>query len=411
VRGRAHAVKSSRVERIHTVTLAGARTLGKVADLATGAGDPRADMESIAREIAHLYRAAMVSVFLQYNGFGPKHVTGYAVSPLFLRTLDQFGDAWGTLLSTDAHEPIVLNNVPIEGPTDEICQWAATTGITTVALAPISINGRPFGALVLCHREPYEYGEEDRLILRALAGLAAPVISRARLGGDTEGPNSALFNVLGHELRTPLTAIMGFTQMIRKRLAVIAPGDARLLEHVDVLWVQSQRLNRLIDSFVDLGRIERGDFQISPARFELTGLLRSIALQTLNQAGSRHRLEMNLARRPVWLNGDERRLEQVISHLLANAAKYSPSDMPIELTCDADYEFGEAFVRITDRGPGISSTRVKEVFQERNLMVPLKAGGLGVGLYLSKVIVEAHGGRITLDTSQAGTAVTITLPI
>lgn len=379
--------------------------------MATGAGDPRADIESIAREIAHLYRAAMVSVFLQYNGSSPKHVTGYAVSPRFLHTLDQFGDAWGTLLPVDAHEPVVFSNVPQKGPTESIRQWASTSGIITLTVAPICADGRPLGAFVLYHREPADYLEEDRLVLHALAGLASPVISRARLVGDAEGSNSALFNVLGHELRTPLTAIMGFTQMIRKRLATVAPGDIRLLEQVDVLWVQSQRLNRLIDSFVDLGRIERGDFFISPARFELTGLLRSVASQTLNQAGSKHSLTLDLPRRPVWLDGDVRRLEQVFSHLLMNAAKYSPSSMPIELACEADPGLGEAFVRITDHGPGIPSTRIKEIFQDHYPAGPLKAGGLGVGLYLSKVIVEAHGGRITVDTSSDGTAVTVTLPM
>jgi signal transduction histidine kinase len=382
--------------------------------MATGAGDPRADIESIAREIAQLYRAAMASVFLLDNGSGPRHVTGYAVSPRFLRTLDHLGTGWDNLLPPGSRDPIILNNVAADGPTEDICQWASATGIATLALAPISADGRSLGAFVLYHRQPYVYQEEDRLVLSALAGLASPVVSRARLvgGGDSgEGSNSALFSVLGHELRTPLTAIMGFTQMIRKRLYATAPDDTRLHEQVEVLWVQSQRLNRLIDSFVDLGRMERGDFQIAPSRFELTGLLRSAAENTLSQLGSRHTLEINLPPRPVWLHGDARRLEQVFSHLLANAAKYSPSDVPIELTCEADPGLGKTVVRITDRGPGISSTRIKEIFQDHYPTGPLKAGGLGVGLYLSKVIVEAHGGNIALDTSPGGTSVTVTLPM
>lgn len=353
----------------------------------------------------------MVSVFLHNNGSGPRHITGYAVSPRFLRTLEPITEAWGLLLPPGARRPVVLHNVPLNGPTEGLCDWASSSGITTLALAPISAGGRVLAAFVLYHREHVEYGEEARFVLQALAGLASPVIRKANLAGEADGSNSALFNILGHELRTPLTAIMGFTQMIRKRLATVAPGDSRLLEQVDVLWVQSQRLNRLIDSFVDLGRIERGDFHISPARFELTGLLRSVASQTLEQVGSRHTLNISLPRRPVWLNGDVRRLEQVFGHLLMNASKYSPSDRSIELTCEADPGLGETVVRITDHGPGIPSARIKEIFQDRYPTGPLKAGGLGVGLYLSKVIVEAHGGNITLDTSADGTAVTITLPL
>lgn len=381
--------------------------------MATGAGDPRADIESIAREIAQLYRAAMASVFLLNNGSGPKHVTGYAVSPRFLRTLEHLGTAWDDLVPPGAREPVIVSDVALHGPTEEICNWASATGIATLALAPINAGGRILGAFVLYHREPFNYHEEDRLVLRALAGLASPVVSRARLAivTDEDTSNSVLFSVLGHELRTPLTAIMGFTQMIRKRLSTAAPDDTRLREHVEVLWVQSQRLNRLIDSFVDLGRIERGDFQIAPSRFELTHLLRSVATQTMTQAGSRHTLEMDLPLEPVWLNGDTQRLEQVFSHLLTNASKYSPPNVPIELVCEAVSGQDKVVVRITDHGPGIPSRRIKEIFQDRYPMGPLKAGGLGVGLYLSKVIVEAHGGHVGIETSPAGTTVTVTLPL
>ena len=300
----------------------------------------------------------------------------------------------------------------LEGPTEDICNWAASSGIATLALAPITAGGHALDAFALYHRDPFDYREEDRLVLHALAGLAAQVVSRARLvsGTEGEGSNSVLFSVLGHELRTPLTSIMGFTQMIRKRLSTAAPDDTRLREHVEVLWVQSQRLNRLIDSFVDLGRIERGDFHIDPARFELTHLLRAVASQTIAQAGSRHTLEMDLPAEPVWLYGDAQRLEQVFSHLLMNAAKYSPADIPIEMVCNVDQAPDKVVVRITDHGSGIPSTRIKEIFQDRYPMGPLKAGGLGVGLYLSKVIVEAHGGHIDLQSSPGGTTVSVTLP-
>jgi signal transduction histidine kinase len=382
--------------------------------MATGAGDPRADIESIAREIAELYEAPMSSVFVYHNGSGPKHVTGYAVSPSFLRTLDRLGAGWESLVPSEARNPIIVSDVASQGPTADICHWALSTGIATLALAPFTAEGKSLGALVLYHRTPYHYRDEDRLVLQALAGLASPVITRARLGGGPggfEGSNSALFSMLGHELRTPLTAIMGFTQMIRKRVWATVPHDNRLLEQLDVLLVQSQRLNRLIDSFVDLGRIERGDFQISTARFELTGFLQDVGTQTLIQIGARHSLLTDLPRKPVWLQGDARRLEQVFSHLLMNAAKYSPSSDPIELTCEVDEENGSVVVRITDRGPGISSTRIREIFQDRFPSGPVKAGGLGLGLYLSKVIVEAHNGTIAIDSSGSGTAVTVTLPL
>ena len=379
--------------------------------MATGAGDPHANIGSIAREIAQVFQAQMASVFLHNNGSGPKHITGYDISPRFLRALDDLNTEWDILMPPGAREPNIVHTVAAQGPTEGISNWASSTGIATLAVTPLSVEGRPIGALVLYHREQFNYEEEDRLVLRALAGLTSPVIARTRLASSVDGSQSALFNILGHELRTPLTAIMGFTQMIRKRVSSVAPADKRLLEQLDILWVQSQRLNRLIDSFVDLGRIERGDFRISPSRLELTSLLQSVSALVQSQSGAAFSLKMSLPPRPVWLTADARRLEQVFSHLLTNAAKYSPPGVPVSLTCEADHGLGTTVVRITDRGPGISSGRIMEIFSGRYPTGPLKSGGLGIGLYLSKVGVEAHGGNITIDTSSEGTAVTITLPL
>jgi signal transduction histidine kinase len=180
------------------------------------------------------------------------------------------------------------------------------------------------------------------------------------------------------------------------------------MEQLDVLWAQAQRLNRLIDTFVDMNRIERGEFEITRGQVEITSLLKAAT----SQAGAQHEISMDLPDQPLWVHGDSKRLEQVFSHILSNALRYAPQSQPIRLTCKADAGEGTVTIKVTDRGPGIPPPRLKEIFARKYAGGPLKAGGLGVGLYLSKVIVEAHGGRISIESSSAkGTVVEIVLPV
>jgi signal transduction histidine kinase len=205
---------------------------------------------------------------------------------------------------------------------------------------------------------------------------------------------------------------MGFAQLIRKRLNASGTADPRLIEQLDVLWAQAQRLNRLIDTFVDMSRIERGEFEITQGQIELIGILRAAGEQALAQAGSHNKIEYDLPSKPLWLHGDSKRLEQALSHVISNAIRYSPHDQPIKISCEEDSAEKTATIEIIDQGPGIPSARLKEVFDRDHPGSPLKSGGLGVGLYLSKMIVEAHGGQISIDSETGkGTRVVIVLPV
>ena len=132
----------------------------------------------------------------------------------------------------------------------------------------------------------------------------------------------------------------------------------------------------------------------------------------VTQASSHHKVNVDVPGEPLWLHGDSKRLEQVFNHVISNAVRYSSQSHPISITCKEDAEQHTVTIKVADRGPGIPASRLKEIFGPNYPRGPLKSGGLGVGLYLSKVIVEAHGGQISIvSASGKGTTVSIVLPV
>lgn len=386
--------------------------------MAAGAGDARACLDKIAEEAAGLFGAGMASIFLLTNSGLLAHVSGFGVPPQFVRKFEESGGAgWvATVLHGDTG-PIVIEAAQNEAPAGGISQWAASISIATLAFAPLKNGGKPLGLLVLYHQSPHKYSQEECDALQTLAGLTARVAVRAQPSSDDHESGASrtqLFSALSHELRTPLTSIMGYTQIIRKRMANPSAGspDPRLIEQMDVLWAQAQRLNRLIDTFVDLARIERGEFEIVRGKVELTALLRSVVSQAIMQTGARHTVNLDIPERPSWLHGDNKRLEQVFHHIISNAVRYSPQHQLITITLQVHDQDKQVEVRVTDKGQGIPTARLKDLFERNYASGPLRAGGLGMGLYLSKVIVEAHGGNIAVDSATGqGTAVSIILPL
>lgn len=391
-----------------------AEALARIAEASAKTNGKPDAIQRIVEETAAIFHADMASVFHFRENGSLKHVAGIGLPPLTIHKLEDISNSRQISALLDKSSPPVIAHTTGTYRKTAAGSWADFMGVATIALAslPMQSDDKRHGLLVLCHKAPYEYPPNDLAILRILAVLVTPVVIKVSQGTSEQmdTSKSQLFSVLSHELRTPLTSIMGFTQLIRKRLSASAHSDRRTMEQLDMLWAQAQRLNRLIDAFVDLNRIERGEFEITRGQVEVTSLLRGTA-EGLSQAGSHHTIQMDLPDQEVWVYGDSKRLEQVFNHILANALKYAPLEQPIKVSCEADAGEGTVIIRITDRGPGIPAARLKEIFDRTYPGGPLKSGGLGVGLYLSKVIVEAHGGRISIQSSSAkGTVVEIVLP-
>ena len=215
--------------------------------------------------------------------------------------------------------------------------------------------------------------------------------------------------IASHELKTPLTPLSLRLASLERRLERQEPVDPSLLRHARQHLV---RLTALINDLLDASRIESGRLAL---HFEpmLLDTLVERTLGGMDSEASARRVDYAPPDEPVRIRGDAYRLEQVIANLLENALKYSPSDTQVHVTLERRGDF--ALLSVVDAGIGIPEDQQELLFERyfraRNVSVS-SYGGLGLGLYISRDIVERHGGRIWVE-SEAGRGATfhVALPL
>ena len=215
---------------------------------------------------------------------------------------------------------------------------------------------------------------------------------------------------MSHELRTPLNAIIGFSQVLRKQL--FGPVNDKQAEYLDDILASSRHLLSLIDDVLDLAKVEAGQIELQVAPFSLPETLERgvvIVRERATKGGVRVSLESEPDVQTAM--GDESRIRQVLFNLLSNAVKFTPSGGSIDVT--ARRVDGEFRVSVADTGPGIATEdqeRIFEEFQQAELGKQQREG-TGLGLALSKRLVELHQGRIWVDSEVGkGSTFTFTLP-
>jgi signal transduction histidine kinase len=216
---------------------------------------------------------------------------------------------------------------------------------------------------------------------------------------------------MSHELRTPLNAIIGFSQVLRQRL--FGEVNAKQEEYLDDILSSGNHLLSLINDVLDLSKVEAGQVELEVATFSLREALERGVVMVREPAMKRgSHLALELAPDVDLVDGDERRLRQVIYNLLSNAVKFTPQDGNI-VVATARVN-GEVQVSVTDTGPGIAPDdhdRIFEEFQQTDVGVQQREG-TGLGLALSKRLVELHGGRIWVESEPGhGSRFVFTLPI
>jgi signal transduction histidine kinase len=217
----------------------------------------------------------------------------------------------------------------------------------------------------------------------------------------------AFVGMIAHDLGGPLTSIVGYLQLLGERGL---PARVRDRARTTMLS-EARRMARLLDDLVEASRLASGRFRVEPTECDLSALVRE-RVQVAQLGGEPHSFHLDAPRRPVRVLGDPDRLAQVISNLLNNAVIHAPGgDVRVEL------RGGEA-VRLTvsDEGPGIPAEQLEAVFEPHVRLTDRRGGGRvggrGLGLYIARLIVEAHGGRIwaTAGPFGVGTAIHVSLP-
>ena len=246
--------------------------------------------------------------------------------------------------------------------------------------------------------------ERDELLARAEAARAEAERA-ARLRDEFLG-------LAAHELRTPVTGLRGYAQTMLRMLGRDRPPEAalvrRAMQHIDR---QSHRLADLVGQLLDVERVEAGKLGLAKAPADLDQLVREAAI-TL-QAASPDRVIVVRAAQPVTAVVDANRLEQVVVNLLSNAVKYGRPGTPIEVEVGWSSDQSAALIAVRDHGPGVPESARARIF-DRFYQIHRDDehhGGLGLGLYISRQIVELHGGNIRVESPAGGGArFVVTLP-
>ncbi len=236
---------------------------------------------------------------------------------------------------------------------------------------------------------------------------------------------SAFLANVSHELRTPLTSVLGFTKIIKKRLddvvfPVVPPSDRRvsravrqIAENVEIIIAEGERLTLLINDVLDLAKIESGRLEWNMAPLSVQEIIRhSVAATVSLFANSPVKLVVEVDEKLPLIIGDHNRLIQVVVNLISNAAKFTNEG---SVTCRAQQAGDQMIVSIIDTGIGIAPEDFEKIFEQfvqAGDTLTDKPTGTGLGLPISKQIVEYHGGNIWVDSEPGkGSTFFFTLPL
>jgi two-component system phosphate regulon sensor histidine kinase PhoR len=221
---------------------------------------------------------------------------------------------------------------------------------------------------------------------------------------------AAFVNAISHDLRIPLTGIMGYAEFLEEGLS--GPLSDAQLEHVTHILDAARRMTRLLNELLDYARLEAGGFSIEARPMDFRGALEQAAA-TFYPAFERKRIRYaaELPEALPEVQADPERVVQVLSNLLSNAAKFTPEGGAV--TVRAALEGAVLRVEVADTGVGIPSEDLPHLFERfYQTSAGKQAGGTGLGLNISKTLIEAQGGSMSATSvSGRGSVFWFTLPL
>jgi signal transduction histidine kinase/ActR/RegA family two-component response regulator len=305
-------------------------------------------------------------------------------------------------------EPTIIQNVEhLKNISSNYDNWKRS-GICSIVTLPLISDGEVFGAVSTGSATEHHYTQTEIDAMSILAAQASAAITNARLFEQLHEASRAKDDFLAnlsHELRTPLTPILGWMHILRP-LAASSPLLAQGLETIER---NARQQAGLINDLLDLTRIVSGKIELSREPKSLNGLVAAGLDQIRQQAEARHiKINVSLPDEPVVCNVDAVRIQQVLSNLLNNAVKFTPDEGEIRVALSMiDHGYGncEALIEVADTGIGIGPEFLPHVFDrftQAHAGIKQHYGGLGLGLAITRAMVEMHGGRIEAQSEGLG---------
>ncbi|HTQ91250.1 MAG TPA: response regulator [Streptosporangiaceae bacterium] len=297
-----------------------------------------------------------------------------------------------------------------EAPLDPHLNALAETGWRSLVAVPMLREGRIVGAMVIRRHTPGRIPPEIYDLLETFASQSALALINAQLYRQLERQSAALevasrhksefLASMSHELRTPLNAIIGFSEVLLERM--FGELNERQDDYLRDIWSSGKHLLELLNDILDLSKIEAGQMVLNRSEFavreSLEHCLSMVRERALNQ---RIQLSLEVDPRVGLLDADRLRFRQVVLNLLSNAVKFTPDGGRVDVR--AALRDQDLVVEVVDTGPGVSAEDRQRIFDafQQGARLPRQTEGTGLGLTLSKRILELHGGRIWVD-SEAG---------
>ncbi len=361
---------------------------------------PHAVLQILVETSLELCRGESAGISILERGvFFRWHAVAGAWSGFVDAGMPRSASPCGTVLDRDS--PLLFANPGLHFPDMANVDPLAAEAL----LVPFRVHGVPVGTVwVVTHSPGRTFEREDERLLTNVSSLAAAAyqthITLAALRESEHALREAdrrkdqFLATLSHELRSPLAPLSNLIDILQLKDTADS-GNAPVFE---IMERQVTHIVRLVDDLLELSRIAHGKIVLERERVELADIVER-ALEASQPALDRvgHRVTVAMPTQRIVLDADPTRLTQVVSNLLNNAAKYTPSGGDIWLTLS---ELGdEAVISVRDSGIGIEAAMLPRVFEMFTQVVSGR-GGLGIGLGLTRALLELHGGRI--DATSAG---------
>ncbi len=291
-------------------------------------------------------------------------------------------------------------------------EMSKTIGSSSFMFVPLESKGRVIGSLNVASRPEAEYTERELHTAQEIADHLAVVLEHAllyeeskqsaeilrRLNRQLDEANrhkSEFLANLSHELRTPLNAILGGSELLGEGL--FGQMNEKQTEYVRDIHEAGDHLLNLINDVLDLSKVEAGKLDLHLNHFDLRSLMESSATIVRERAASKS-LEFRVVPPPedVILEADERKIKQIVYNLLSNAVKFTPENGKVVFS--VRHEDDQVIFVVEDTGAGVAEELRERIFEEF-FQIPGVQEGTGLGLALSKRLVELHGGRIWLESA------------
>jgi two-component system, OmpR family, sensor histidine kinase KdpD len=300
----------------------------------------------------------------------------------------------------------------------KVAGWSTDTlGSSVARYTPLRAgSNQPLGVLAFKPDRDRKLTQDEENLLSAIAYQLALFLERELLQAQAQDAQKlreseqllqAVMDSVSHELRTPLTAIAGTASALSTHDSGVDP--ARRQQLVSDLLTMTERLNRVVGNLLDMSRLSSGVMTLRKDWHDPLDLI-SVSLSNTQREMSGHEVRMVTDESLPLIMVDFQFMTQAVSNILSNAATYAPRGTPIEIGCRCD----DAGLNITisDYGPGIPESELPKIFAKFYRMPGSPSGGVGLGLAITKVIIEAHSGKLTaMNRRTGGACFEISLPV